>query len=168
MQNELFSDTLSEARAVYWGSADRDGSVCPCCERFGRKYRRKLNSGMARSLIWMLGASMRTNGEWVSVQERAPRYVLRSREMEKLESWGLLARRPTEDDEDKRESGDWKITPLGESFARNKAKVISHGVFYNRSMEKFEGYPMSIVDALGKKFSYQELMKEHVGAEWSA
>jgi hypothetical protein len=62
-----------------------------------------------------------------------------------------------------RTSGFWIPTKLGRGFALEKIKVPARVVTCLGVPEAFEGDPVSIRDALGKKFNYDEIMGGHRG-----
>lgn len=135
------------------------GAHCPTCSQFAKVYRRKLNSGMARCLIWLVkdGPEYSDAVGWVDVARSAPRHVVGSREFDKLAHWEMVEMKPNTDGS-KRVSGFWRATEYGKSFARRERYVSSHAVLYNGELLGLEGDSIDIVDALGKRFSYAELM----------
>ena len=56
-------NTIAEAKQ-YLRKNFKEGTVCPCCDKYVKAYKRKLNSGIARALIIMykLGAY---NGKYI-------------------------------------------------------------------------------------------------------
>lgn len=149
--------TLTAAREEYFDAAEGAGMACPCCDRFGRKYRRKFNSGMAASLVWLVGEYGR-HPIWVDVPKVAPRSVVSSREFDKLALWGMAAPHVNEDTQ-KRCSGVWRPTILGERFVRGVGVVIySHAIVYNGKVERWDGESIDVVEALGERFDYAELL----------
>lgn len=131
----------------------RDKGVhCPGCEQFAKVYRRKVNSGMARSLIAMYRAGGTT---WVDVTEVTDR---RSREEGKLAYWGLVEEFP-EGREDGGRAGMWRVTNLGRSFVLGHTSVPQTAEVYNGVCLRTYGPKTSITTALGDKFNYAELME---------
>ena len=49
---EQMRQAVERLRAEVQAGLD-DGTICPCCDKYVRRYRRKLNASMARSLIWL-------------------------------------------------------------------------------------------------------------------
>lgn len=146
-------DTLKEARELVQRGRE-SGIECPCCGQFYKVYRRKFNSGMARILIWLVKVY---KGEWVDVAGTAPVFVRRSNEVSRLVKWGMAVEKFQVPDE-KRNSGFYMPTELGVAFAQRKMKVSSHMVVCNNVVEGFDGEEVDIVDVLGRKFNYAELM----------
>jgi hypothetical protein len=127
------------------------GVTCPGCGQFAKVYKRKVNSGMARSLIAMYRAGGTT---WVDVTEVTDR---RSREEGKLAYWGLVEEFP-EGREDGGRPGMWRVTNLGRSFVLGNCTVPQTAEVYNGMCLRTYGPDTSIVTALGDKFDYRELM----------
>lgn len=159
---EFFDDpddapTLSEARLRYRAALPK-GSRCPCCDRYGQSYIRKLNSGMAAALIWLVAKAQElTKDEWIDVPKEAPRGVLaKARDFTILRYWGLIER-PGSEDGRKKHPGLWRPTSDGIAFVRGERNAPSHVVVYNDQVERFEG-TTTIAGALGERFRYDELL----------
>lgn len=138
--------------------AEDSGGNCPCCDRWGRVYRRPLNKTMARSLMWLCVSSK--DDSWVDVPATAPRWLVQSNQLPSLRWWDLVVRRPTED-EDKKHSGFWKPTELGRAFCRGEVSVRRCVYTYAGRFEKFGGAEVTITDCLGENFSYSEVMGKY-------
>jgi hypothetical protein len=139
----------------------RDGAVCPCCRQLAKIYRRKLNSSMARSLIWLVRAAGPTL-DWVEVTQRAPRWLVRSRELSKLTYWGLVEKCPKDPASTSggRDSGAWRPTPDGVDFAMARTHLPAHALVYDNRVLRLDGAEqVDIRQALGKRFNYEELMR---------
>ncbi len=129
------------------------GTTCPCCGQFAKRYKRKIHSGMVRSLVfayrsqgkdgWIHGSQM---GAWGG-------------DCAKLRYWGLLEERGDEGDQTP-SSGWWRITPLGEMFVTNQTRVPKYVYLYNAEVEGFSLEEISVVEAVGDKFDFWELMRE--------
>lgn len=132
-----------------------EGATCPVCQQHAKVYRRKINSGMARSLIAMYHAGGRENLDWVHVPTQIG---ARSREEGKLAYWDLVeeerVKRP-----DGGRAGYWRVTLLGELFVLGKIGVPKYARVYNgRALSLDPTERVTIKDALGDKFDYAELM----------
>ena len=127
------------------------GTRCPCCGQFAKVYRRKLNSGLAHALVAMYRAA---GTGWMDTV-RSP--SVHSRHVGMLQYWGLV-------EQARERNGVWRVTELGERFARREAEVPGYAVVYDGTLIRLDGNPVLITDALGDKFDYAELMAE-VG-EW--
>lgn len=135
-----------------------DGTHCPCCHRFIKRYRRKLNSGMCRTLIWLYHHQRETGQRWVKVADVAPTYVLRTNEISRLSLWNLVAEKSISDEEDRRTSGLYRIMNDGTDFVEGRLEVPSHVLLMSNRVERFSDTTTTIQKALGSKFSYSELM----------
>ena len=162
-QFELFNrpPTLSEAQAIVENGRD-NGIECPCCGQFAKIYRRKINSMMARGLIELYRQSR--DRFWIDIKEinralRGLATVNPTSDFAKLAYWGFVADRGN-DDPDKRRSGIWSITEKGKAFACRRIRVPEKVFLYNGESIGFSSQTTDIVEALGKKFSYWELMRD--------
>jgi len=164
-------NSLSKARA-YVGEGLDDGVRCPCCGQFARRYRRKLNVGIARWLIALVRLHA-ADLEWVHIAwiaavvgGEAPASALRRRigaspigsgDYAKARYWGLIEDRPSDSDA-KKDSGFWCITDKGRDFVKGTIRLPERVVIYNNECEGFDGDDISIYDALGNRFNYADLM----------
>lgn len=138
--------TLGEARD-WLRERVRDGAHCPVCQQHAKVYHRKLNSGMARSLIAMY--RLAGVNRWVNITKHLPS---RNREEGKLEWWGLVERDP-----DRR--GVWRVTDSGENFVLGKSRIPHAAEVYDGRVLRFDtSVSVTIRDALGDGFDYDELM----------
>ena len=126
------------------------GAECPCCHRFAKVYRRKLNSNMAAGLIRMWRKSGR---DWCYL----PDVQGYGDEVTRLQHWGLIESMPDRADDGNR-SGMWRITSRGESFLHGELTVLSHARIYAGRCLGVSGRPITIRHALGSHFDYNELM----------
>lgn len=145
---------LSEARAqIFEEEAFRQGSFCPCCDQYVRLQRRKLNSNMAMFLCSLVRAYRKTQ-EPVHYSN----LKFRGRDYAYLEAWGL-ARGTGRGPEDKgRVSGLWVPTLKGVRFVNRQETVPSHAFTYNGEARGFTTALVTIDEALGSAFDYDELM----------
>lgn len=147
--------TLAGAREWLHNRLD-DGVECPCCDQYAKLYKRKLNSGMARSLFWLVN-SQNDPDQWIDVPSTAPRHVMRSREFGKLAHWGLTESKSSEATERKC-SGIWRPTKRGIQFVKREIVVPSYAFIYNNQVVRFSSESLTIMEALGEHFKYDELM----------
>ena len=146
----------------------RDGTTCPCCGRFGKIYRRKLNSKMARATIEMFRLDEKRPGAWIHVARELD-YNLRGSDYGLLPAWKFIEQ-PGEDakGDGNPHGGRYRITPLGRGFVKGLVPARKYVYTYNDSVIEIEEAEASetiwIRDALGSHFSYTELMKEIVDA----
>jgi len=152
--------TLEEAKELVEKGRKR-GITCPCCEQFCKDYSRRIYKTMARGLIYIVKQHDR-GAEWVSSLEVGRAVGLLGGDIAKLRYWGLVEKKPLREHQDKKDSGFWRATEKGIKFAYNELKIPSHILIYNDTFLGFDpdSKDISIVDALGKNFSYHELMSE--------
>jgi hypothetical protein len=152
--NDPSKVTLAEA-AKWLRSQLNDGVRCPCCTQFAKVYKRKLNASMARDLIVINGLTH----DFVHCASNLRRSA--GREWAKLVHWGLLEEKSGESSVGSPHAGYFRITKLGIRFVYDKVKVSKYVFLYDG--RKLGHQPttdlISIRDALGDKFDYNELMK---------
>lgn len=143
---------LGNARAWLRQRVDQ-GEKCPCCTQMAKVYRRKINAGMARSLITMYHVGGLT---WVHLPTQIG---ARSREEGKLAYWGLIEERALKRGDGGR-AGEWRVTTKGELFLRNRMAVPKYArVFDGRLLGLDSTEMVTITDVIGDSFSYDELMR---------
>jgi hypothetical protein len=128
---------------------------CPVCGQRVQIYKRGVHARMARDLIKLHLAG--PQGEWLYL----PNVLgINGGDTAKLVYWLLI-----ESDEGVREDGSnrvgwWRVTDLGRDFVRGSLAIPKQARVYN---QRFLGYvdretKITIKDALGKEFNYDELM----------
>ena len=150
----MSGETLDEAKLRLQAGLD-EGMTCPCCGQFAKRYRRKFNSGEARSLINIYKRGYWSMLDWVYI----PSLSAKSREEGKIAYWGLL-----QESEDEREDGGragwWRVTPKGENFIINGLRIPKYVIVYNAACLGFDSNEMvTIKDCLGDKFDLRDLMR---------
>lgn len=154
------AQTVQDARDKTMAKAENDkaGTCCPCCGQRCKVYKRHLNANMARFLIWIV-RSYEQNPRWITLKE----FPLMSNrrggnDYAKLAHWKLIEQKPNTDDPDKRTSGEWRPTPKGIEFAHLRVSVPDAVFLYDNVVQGFSDHKTDITTALGKEFSYSELM----------
>jgi hypothetical protein len=194
MADEVFTgdiELVSIAQAKDWlRLRAKKGARCPCCKQYVKIYKRPLGAPMARWLIWLVrtwkyadkaryGSTPRfsfdrrfeegtPNGVWIDVR-KSP---VRGGDYAKLSHWGLVEEKPhvpgTKKDNgavDTKDSGMWRPTFKGIDFVYKRIEVPSHVILYDNIKLGETKTLITIVQALGKKHSYQELMNSAVKVE---
>ena len=119
------------------------GSICPCCSGLVRAYKRHMNRRMALIVLRMY----RDDREWVrSTDLRGDNH-----EISQLAWWGLV-----ESDDDR--WGYWRLTHLGRAFAEGVTTIESTMTVFNGKPIGRSTEDITISDALGVPFSYNELI----------
>jgi len=135
-----------------------EGTRCPCCRQHVKLYCRKLNTTMARGLLWLCGESG-PKLHWVDCSDKAPRWLVsKGGTLATLAHWQLIEGLENEDKK-KRSSGIWRPTERGWAFAHDQIAVASHVFLYNNRAVAFSEEVIRIIHALGDGFDYEQLMQ---------
>ena len=134
-----------------------DGVPCPVCRGYARRYRRKFNASMARSLCWLVRVSG-SKRQWVDVPNVAPSWLVRTNQLPTVRWWDLIERRPNDDDPRVKHSGFWRPTQDGINVVLNNYTIPSTVVTYKGDVQGYEGERITIRNALGVRFNYAEIM----------
>lgn len=149
-----FSPQTPLAQLRAWLHSKRaEGVTCPVCDQHVKIYRRKVNAGMARSLISMYRAG---GTDFVHLPTAVG---ARSREEGKLRYWGLVEEQSGRRGDGGR-SGYWRVTEAGELFIANKLRIRQYAEVYDGQCLALTGEMVNIKDAIGDAFAYDELMSE--------
>lgn len=131
----------------------RDGVQCPACDQLAKEYLRKLNSSNTFGLIEMF----RIHGQdWGHVPTTTTLARLGG-EFARLALWGLVEEL-SEPRPDGGRAGWWRVTDRGVQFIRGEISLPAYARVYNGRLVELQGDEISITEALGTKFNYQELM----------
>lgn len=132
------------------------GTLCPCCGKFVKRYKVNLSSSMAYCLILLY---THKRDEWVHVEDFLVDMGIKIKGVHgKLKYWGLLEQKPNTD-ENKKDSGIWRLTCDGEDFVTKIISVPKYVYLYNDKPLDFSEERIIITDALRDRFSYKELMQ---------
>jgi len=162
-------DVLDALREEFTeGRRSKKGTTCPCCDRFAKTYKYRLDLSTARSLVWLYWASqssaLKGESEWVDVVGTAPRWVIRSRRLTKAKYWGFVEQHPVVKGGDKKCSGTWRCTARGEEVVQG-SPFSKFAYVYNDKAELFSAETETLADVV-KGFSYHELMTTGVPISW--
>lgn len=158
------SATLGEVRE-YLRNTWTDGCECPACTQLVKRYHRKFNHGMARCLLLLVKATktQRPVDGWLHATRELLRFGVSAADNEysKLAGWGLIEPHPSNADDmpKKRSRGLWRVTKLGFGVAYRRERVHKYLRLFNRTFMGTDGELVSIVEALGDRFDYGELMR---------
>lgn len=150
-------NTIEEAKAYLRENLEK-GVSCPCCKQLVKQYDYSLNVSIAHVLIQMYHLH-REGQEWVHVNTEVKKSSGGYFSLAK--HWDLIKQKMLNENEDKRVSGYWKLTTKGTAFVENRITVPKQVVMYDGRILAFSDENISIGQALGKKFSYSELMGVH-------
>ncbi len=155
------SDILSlEGAKNYLRENWEKGCSCPACGQHVQLYKRKLNSGMAVTLIYIYIQDKKV-GDFIQVKDHLRQMKYKNNhDWALLKYWGLIEEKERDESEDQKNSGYWKITESGKAFAENKISLPKHIYLYNGKRYKMnqDSETITITQAMGEHFSYNELM----------
>lgn len=156
---EMREQILEEVRVELANGMD-EGTRCPCCGHLVKLYKRKLNATMAR-LLTLVVRRYGITGDWIGVREDLGGVSIGQAggEFAKLAHWGLVEQEYN-DNPDKRTSGRWRPTDDGHAFVYRRLSVPEHVLLLSNEVIGFTDTEIGIVQALGSRFSYEELMNE--------
>lgn len=137
------------------------GVDCPVCERLVKYYKRPIGGIQSRALIHLSRLQKDKGGDWVHVRGIIERLNVHG-DFAKMKHWDLIEEKPKSLDKDTKTSGLWKITEKGQQFVDNEIRIPSHVFLFKGELQGFSESTVDIIDALGTKFSYAEVMKEVV------
>lgn len=150
------TQSIMDAAAQAFRDQLPQGATCPCCGRYGKLYKRRLNRGMAHMLLELFRArSRRDPDRFIDVRELKA-FKAGSGDYAFLRFWGLVEQQPNTD-EKKRSSGFWRITEKGCDFVRGKLNVPTHVFVFDNNPEGFSSEMTTFADALNHSFDYSEL-----------
>lgn len=158
------NEAIIEARKQLFAEAETsNGSICPCCERFTKIYKRKFNKPMAESLLWLFTKNYEFNElktyEYFSIGNDAPRHVVRNGgSLASCKWWDLVEQKENEDSA-KHTSGMWRITNRGVRFIRGEIQIVGHIKTYNKEKIFEFDTQTTFIESLGRPFNYTELMQ---------
>lgn len=134
------------------------GYICKCCGLFVKRYCRPLNSNMALALIVLYKSGLK---DYVHLENlMAEKGYKRCGDASYLIYWRFLERLRERRPDNSTRNGMYRITPMGIMFVEGKIKAKARCYVFNNSWEGFTGEEINILDALGTKFSYADLMQE--------
>jgi len=153
--------TVAEARKILREKArEPDGCICCVCKQNVKVYRRKFNRTMAKFLVEMYKVDEEGIG-WLHVasSDRILQITRGAGDFAKSRYWDLIEQRFDLVGGKKVGSGDWRITQKGREFVEGKITIEKYAFVYNKHCLGFsEGEPLSIRQALGEKYDYEEMM----------
>lgn len=128
------------------------GARCPACTQVAKVYRRPLHASMAAQLLRFYRY---VGTDW----GRRPQLFSGRAEGDfaKLRYWDLIEE-AAEERLDGGRAGWWRITPRGEAFTLGVARVHRYAIVYDARKLRLEGPMVNVVDCLGKRFHYNDLM----------
>lgn len=148
-QMDLFEGLFLAKMRNNWNKLiEAEGGHCPCCGKWGKVYRRILNEHLVLALRWI--AVHGDDQGWVDVQNKAPRWILKSKTYPLLAHWGLV-------ESQQHGSGVWKATQAGWDFMQGG--MVPEAVYiYDNKAWGFDEKQTSFRGCFGKHFDYEAMM----------
>ena len=141
---------LRKMREDWNRSIEAKGGHCPCCTRFGKVYKIKMSQHLALCLRWIYVHG--EEGGWVDVQNKAPRWMMKSKTYPLLEHWNLICSK-------EQRSGIWKATEKGREFTHGYRTVPAAVHIYDNRIWGFEATDTDFKGCFGKHFDFEEMME---------
>jgi hypothetical protein len=134
-------------------------SDCPCCGRHAQIYRRKFHASMALQLIrlYRMGGHL----QFIHASKLILPQVSGAGDFSKAKYWGLIIPKDKaiyETETPGKANGYWRITPLGEQFIKGLIRISREVHVFDDRVCGFSPDTITIRDALGTRFNYDELM----------
>ena len=148
-------DSWTLGKAKQWLRERLDeGEPCPCCTQMARVYHRPIHATMVYDFLRVYRAAGGANKPICITDVLGKRG---SSDWAKLRYWGLIEH-VDKGTPNKPRAGWWKVTEFGEEFALKRKTVPKHARIYNgRCLSLDRKEYVSVEDALGQKFSYQDI-----------
>jgi hypothetical protein len=77
----------------------------------------------------------------------------------KSQHWGLIEGRDGEKADGNPRNGFWRLTELGRRFVRGEVTIPRWALLYNEERHALDGPPITIQEALGTDFNYNEIIR---------
>lgn len=148
--------TMKKAKE-YLRANYEQGTECPCCGQFVKRYRRTITASMAHSLIVFSESEI---GEWVHAQKffHSKGYMYAGGgDFPKLRHWDLIEKKQGKGDDGNPSNGMYRITAGGRLFVDGETRISKHVFLYNQKILRRSEETVSIQEALGNKFDYNEV-----------
>lgn len=161
------SPSLATTRKLYWECVS-EGIVCPCCDRWAKRYVRPLNYNTCYALILIHRYfEAHPDAEWLHVEDHFSDKSLyaevmrpRGQQHSLLRWWGLLEKKHGRDEEGNPSLGLYRLTEKGQQFVSGEIEVNRDIWTYNQDGGLVSASPMVwIHEVIGDKFSWKQLME---------
>lgn len=135
---------------------------CSACGRPLVTYKRTITAAMAVALLLLY---RKGEGKWahlptlkLSVSNPQLRAALGGGDVSKMRFWGLIEMLDGIRPDGSSRVGYYRITPKGEEFCRDEARVAKYVIIRCGGVQGFAGQQIGIRDALREKFNYSDLL----------
>lgn len=149
--------TIEEARDwLQRAASTSEGAVCPCCDRFDKVYKRKINKASVGDLLALYRLSMQKGLRLWHYSKFMPG-TIRHGDFAKFRHLDMIERGDPEDTK-KKTSGCYRITAVGMRFCRGEIAIPERIVLYHDQLLGMEGERRKVTD-LFPDFNYRDLMQ---------
>jgi len=149
--------TLEEAKRIVREKAeDPKGTICPCCSKLVKVYRRRLHQEMAL-FLFKLFRRHQLYPRFYTMLELYPESNKAASDGSYLPHWGLVEKSDGVNTADA-PAGLYKMTDKGIQFLHNQEYVPSHVHLLNNRVVGWSDSRTNVQQALGIKFKYDELL----------
>lgn len=151
-------ETIKEAKAYLRENFEK-GCKCPVCDNSVRLYKRKLNSGMALFLLGLYKLTRDKEAVYFSNKDIMENMNINTSSLDYsvLRHFDLIS--PRISVVEKKDSGYWLLSLKGAQFVTGHLTSPKHVFLYNNKRQGFSDETITIKEALGSKFDFDELMK---------
>lgn len=150
--------TLREVRDWLRTQA-QDGAKCPCCRQNVKIYKRSLSNAPARTMIALYRHDAHRDFVFLPpILDGMKGTPHQGGYCTLGHYWDLLEQAEGIREDGSSRVGWWKLTDLGARFVRGAATVPKYAHIYNGRRLRLDGPEVTIRQALGRKFNYDDLM----------
>jgi hypothetical protein len=147
---------IEDARSWLQRAANtNEGATCPCCDRFDKVYRRRINKAAVADLISLYKVSKRHGFKVYHYSTFMPG-TIRHGDFAKFRHLDMIDR-PDPASTKKKTSGCYRITKQGAMFCEGKVAIPERIVLYHDELIAVEGDRRLVTD-LFPNFDFTELM----------
>lgn len=138
----------------------KKGYTCSCCGAFIKTYVRKFNSNMALALAILYRNTIASNSnDFVHLEELIIKSGhKRCGDFSYLVHYGFIEKLVSKRNDGSKRNGYYRIAQPGVMFVLGKSTAKEKFVMDGGKFRGFEGGDITFLDALSKKFNYNELM----------
>lgn len=152
-------NTIEEAKEFLRKHWDEKDCFCPVCHQKVQREKRSLYGPMARVLILIYRKHQAIGfNEWINVHAMMRDYHFNCPDYTKFKYWGFLEKKKEIRDDGSNRNGMWRITNEGIAFVGGGIRARKWYGVYNDKVYGQSEELITIKEALGKKFNYDEVM----------
>ena len=148
---------MQHAKRELWESMKAEGMECPCCKRWAKLNPYSISKAQASTFKWIVENT--GPNQYVDVQEKAPRWILKSNSHGKLVHHDLLRPKANEDPS-KKSSGFWGPTAFGLEWYNGNATVQKFALVFDEKCLGRRGKDVRFSDVFDP-FHYRKMMATH-------